>query len=81
MIRQKRSMPKRLAGFGIEGDEMLCAIAAEYKSARERRGTQKAVAAELGVTRETVAKRETGAKGYPISKEAERAILSIPMKP
>jgi len=50
--------------------------AIEYKSEREKRGTQASVAALLGVSRVSVARRETGEQ--PISREAELALLSLP---
>lgn len=45
---------------------------------RERtlRGTQESVAAQLGVDRVTIARRETGA--LPITREAELALLALP---
>ncbi len=52
--------------------------AAAYKAAREIRGTQTQVAEALGISRTTIAKRETGAVGYPISREAALALLSLP---
>ena len=52
--------------------------AAEYKTEREMRGTQEGVAALLGVSRVSIARRETGEQ--PISREAELAILSLPKK-
>jgi transcriptional regulator with XRE-family HTH domain len=52
--------------------------AAEYKAERESRGTQEGVAALLGISRVSVARRETGEQ--PISREAELAILSLPKK-
>lgn len=52
--------------------------AAEYKAEREERGTQEGVAALLGISRVSVARRETGEQ--PISREAELAILSLPKK-
>lgn len=51
---------------------------AEYKTEREKRGTQEEVAALLGVSRTTIARRETDA--LPISVEAERALLSLRKK-
>lgn len=51
---------------------------ADYKSERELRGTQLTVAAQLQISRITIARRETGA--LPISREAELALLSIPRK-
>lgn len=48
-----------------------------YKSEREERElTQKALAALLGISRVSVARREAGEQ--PISREAELAILSLP---
>ena len=48
----------------------------EYQSARKERGTQDSVAALLGVSRVTVARREIGE--IPVTREAELALLSIP---
>ena len=50
-----------------------------YKSTRESLGTQAEVAAFLGVTRGTVAKRETGA--VEINREAELALLMLAKLP
>lgn len=47
----------------------------QYKSARERIGTQEDVAAMLGLNRVTIARRETGA--LPITREAELAITAL----
>ena len=52
--------------------------AAQYKTERERRGTQAEVAAALGVSRVAVARRETGTR--PVSREAWLALLSLPKK-
>ena len=52
--------------------------AAEYKSERERRGTQEEVAALLGVSRVSIARRETGAR--PVILEAWLALLALPKK-
>jgi len=49
--------------------------AATYKANRERLGTQAEVAALLGVTRGTIAKRETGA--VEINREAELALAML----
>lgn len=49
---------------------------ADYKRERTLRGTQESVAAQLGVDRVTIARRETGA--LPITREAELALLSLP---
>lgn len=49
--------------------------ASEYKAERERRGTQKEVAALLGVSRVTIARRETGTR--PVTREAWLALLAI----
>jgi transcriptional regulator with XRE-family HTH domain len=49
----------------------------EYRSEREARGlTQAGLAAALGVTRVTIARRETGAR--PITREAELALRTLP---
>lgn len=52
--------------------------AAAYKAERERRGTQEEVAALLGVSRVTIARRETGTR--PVSREAWLALLALPIK-
>ena len=52
--------------------------AAGYKSERERRGTQEEVAALLGVSRVTIARRETGTR--PVIREAWLALLALPKK-
>ena len=52
--------------------------AADYQTERKKRGTQESVAAMLGVARETLARRETGA--LPINREAELALLALPAK-
>lgn len=46
-----------------------------YKSARQKLGTQKAVAAMLGVDYRTIQRREAGT--IPITREAELAIRSL----
>lgn len=50
--------------------------AADYKAERQKRGTQHHVAALLGVSRVTVARREIGMR--PVSREAWIALLAIP---
>ena len=52
--------------------------ATEYQTARQQRGTQAAVAARLGVSRVTVAKRETGA--MVITTEAALALRALPKR-
>ena len=47
----------------------------QYKAEREKRGTQEQVAAKLGVSRITLARRETGAR--PVSRECFLALLSL----
>lgn len=49
-----------------------------YKSARTLRGSQTAVAAQLGVRQATVSDRETGA--MPITREAWLALNALPKK-
>ncbi len=49
----------------------------EYKSERQRRGSQQKVSVLLGVHRVTVAKREAGME--PISREAWLALCSLPL--
>lgn len=51
----------------------------EYKAARERLGTQAEVAEALGINRVTLANRERGAAGYPITTEAALAIMALPV--
>ncbi|MDE2106126.1 MAG: helix-turn-helix transcriptional regulator [Patescibacteria group bacterium] len=51
---------------------------AEYKAERKLRGTQTAVAAQLGVTQVTMARRETGVS--PVTKEMWLALLALPKK-
>lgn len=50
----------------------------QYKAEREKRGTQAEVAAKLGVSRITLARRETGTR--PVSKECFLALLSLRRK-
>lgn len=50
----------------------------QYKAEREKRGTQAEVAAKLGVSRITLARRETGTR--PVSRECFLALLSLPKK-
>jgi transcriptional regulator with XRE-family HTH domain len=49
-----------------------------YKAERELRGTQKEVAALLGVSRVTIARRETGTR--PVIREAWLALLGLRKK-
>lgn len=49
---------------------------AEYKSERKRRGTQKQVAALLGVSRVSISRRETGTR--PVMREAWLALMALP---
>jgi hypothetical protein len=49
----------------------------EYQKERRRRGTQAAAATLLGVSRVTIARRETGV--IPITREAWLALLSLPV--
>lgn len=51
--------------------------AAKYKSERQRRGSQEKVAALLGVSRQSIARRETGAQ--VITREAALALCSLPL--
>lgn len=48
----------------------------EYKAARQLRGTQASVAAQLCVRRATVAEREGGKT--PVTREAALALLALP---
>jgi hypothetical protein len=50
----------------------------EYKRQRRLRGKQFEVAVLLGVRPETISRREKGES--PINKEAELALLSIPIR-
>jgi transcriptional regulator with XRE-family HTH domain len=50
----------------------------QYKAEREKRGTQAEVAGKLGVSRITLARRETGTR--PVSKECFIALLSLPKR-
>jgi transcriptional regulator with XRE-family HTH domain len=50
----------------------------QYKAEREKRGTQEEVAAKLGVSRVTLARRETGTR--PVSRECFLALLSLPKR-
>jgi hypothetical protein len=50
--------------------------AASYKAARELRGTQVAVAAKLGITQNTLSRREIGE--FEVTQEAEVALLALP---
>lgn len=49
---------------------------AEYKTEREKRGTQASVAALLRVDPQTISRRERGE--IPITHEAALALLSLP---
>jgi transcriptional regulator with XRE-family HTH domain len=49
----------------------------EYKSQRQKRGTQKEVAALLGVDYMTVQRRELGKQA--IGKEAKLALMALPI--
>lgn len=51
---------------------------AEYRTARQERGSQEKVAALLGVARSTVERREKGK--MPITREACLALLALPKK-
>lgn len=52
----------------------------EYREARKARGTQAEVAALLGISRETLARREAGTERYPITTEAVLAIQALPLR-
>jgi DNA-binding XRE family transcriptional regulator len=52
--------------------------ASDYARERKLRGTQKEVAAKLGVIRETIARRETGDR--EITEEAWIALMSLPTR-
>lgn len=51
--------------------------AAEYKTARQLRGTQSEVAAQLGVRQATISDRENGGE---ITREAWLALNALPKK-
>ena len=51
---------------------------ADYKFARQQRGTQQGVADALGVALSTVQRREAGE--WDITEESRRAILSLPLR-
>jgi len=51
---------------------------AGYKAERMKRGTQAEVASLLGVSRVTIARRETITR--PVMREAWMALLSVPKK-
>ena len=52
--------------------------AAQYKSERQRRGTQQGVAALLGVDYRTIQRRECG--DIAITTEAELAMRALPVR-
>lgn len=58
--------------------QIIKVTAADYKAERKRRGTQEQVAALLGVSRVTIARRETGTR--PVIREAWIALLSLRKK-
>lgn len=60
----------------ISGGNQTQMTAAAYKAKRLQRGTQQDVAKLLGVTRVSIARRETGAR--PVTLEAWLALLSLP---
>ena len=62
----------------VRETHQVAVTAGEYKSERERRGTQEEVAALLGVSRVTIARRETGTR--PVIREAWIALLALPKK-
>ena len=51
----------------------------QYRTERRKRGTQESVAAQLGIHAQTIAKRERGAPGAPITREAWLALQSLPI--
>lgn len=51
--------------------------AEEYKAEREKRGTQAEIAAQLGVARNTIIRRESG--DMVITQEAALAIQALPV--
>lgn len=53
-------------------------IPAEYRSARQQRGTQQGVALALGVDYHTIQRRESGE--IKITREAEIALMSLRKK-
>lgn len=50
----------------------------DYQRERQLRGTQAEVAAALGIRRETINRRESGAR--PISREAALALRALPIR-
>jgi hypothetical protein len=90
----KNDPSKRLANVGVDPTGKLVGLPpdprspadfepitpADYKREREQRGTQVQVAAMLGVHPVTIAKRETGAKDAPITREAWLAMTSLPVR-
>lgn len=50
----------------------------EYKTERQKRGTQQGVALALGVDYRTIQRREAG--DIPVTEEARRALLSVPLR-
>ena len=50
----------------------------EYRTEREKRGTQQGVALRLGIHWRTIQDRENAR--IPITEEARRAILSVPLR-
>lgn len=62
----------------VRETHQVAVTAGEYKAERERRGTQEKVAAALGVSRVTIARRETGTR--PVIREAWLALFALPKK-
>jgi DNA-binding XRE family transcriptional regulator len=57
-------------------------LAEQYKARRIELGyTQAQLAELLGINRNTITKREAGAPGYPIGREAWLAISALPPAP
>jgi hypothetical protein len=68
----------RYKGHDHNFDKANKMTAQQYRAARLLRGTQSSVAASLGVDVMTVSRRECGR--IPVSKEAELALLALPVK-
>lgn len=49
----------------------------QYRKLREELGTRPEASERLGVAADTIRKRETGAPGYPITREATLAMLAV----
>ena len=59
----------------LERDGVISA--AQYKKLREKIGSREEFATRVGVHPQTIRKRETEVHGYPITREATIAILTL----